>query len=166
MLLNDRYDKTKLLARIHAEYDFAMHTLALVPSERVNEMGVCGHWSVKDLVAHLTSWEERTLRWLAAAAQGNPLRVPEEGYGWKEFDRLNEASHERTQALDYAALYANFKRVQTRMLATVEAMTDEELAGGGRYTGMFSDSPMDAIAANTCEHYELHLQQIRAWLAK
>jgi hypothetical protein len=166
MLLNARYDKTKLLARIHAEYDFAERTLALVPSDRFLEAGVCGHWSVKDLVAHLTSWEARTLRWLADAAQGIPLRVPEEGYGWKEFDRLNEASHERTKSLDYAAIHAEFKRIQDVMLTTIAAMTDEELAGGGRYTGMFSDSPLDAIAANTCEHYDLHLQQIRAWLAK
>jgi hypothetical protein len=165
MLLNSRYDKTKLLARLHAEYDFAERTLALVPPHRVTETGVCGHWSVKDVVAHLTSWEDRTLRWLATAAQGIQLHVPEEGYGWNEFDRLNEAAHERTKALEYAALYADFKLVQVQMLATVEAMTDEELAGGGRYTGMFSDSPIDAIAANTCEHYELHLQQIRTWLA-
>jgi hypothetical protein len=59
-----------------------------------------------------------------------------------------------------------FHDTQRQMLAAVERLTDEELAGGGRMSGMFIDSPADAIFGNGYEHYELHLTQIREWLNK
>ena len=157
-------DKVKLLQQMETGYAFAERTLALVPTEAVDVARVCGHWSVKDLIAHLTSWEQRTLRWLAEAEQGIPLKVPEAGFGWEQFDALNDLYYQRSKGRALDDIMAAFHNAQLEMLAIVQNLTDEELAGGGRMTGMFRDSPADAIASNTCWHYDIHLAQIREWL--
>jgi hypothetical protein len=157
-------DKSKLLDLIRAEYAFAERTLALLKPEQMEIGGVCGFWSAKDVIAHLMWWEEITLRWLADAERGIVLTVPEEGFGWDQFDELNDQYYQIHKDRSLEDILADFRRVQQAILAKVETMSDEELAGGGRYAGMFSDSPADAIAGDTHLHYQKHLAQIRAWL--
>lgn len=163
-MLHTSFDKIKFLERVNTEYAFLERTLALVPTERITEAGVCGHWSVKDLVAHLTAWERLTLRWLDDAARGMPLKVPDEGFDWEDFDVQNDLYHQRTKDHSLEDILADARRVRAEILALIDGLTDEELAGGGRFAGMFIDSPRDAIASNTCEHYEQHVTQIREWL--
>jgi hypothetical protein len=164
MRLHPTLDKLKLLQQLETGYAFAERTLALVPTEAIGVAGVCGHWSVKDVVAHLTSWEQRTLRWLAEAEQGIVLKVPEAGFGWDQFDALNDMYYQRSKDRALDDILAELHRVQLEILSLVQRLTEDELAGGGRMTGMFSDSPAHAIASNTCWHYDFHLAQIREWL--
>ena len=162
--MHPKWDKQLLLDSIKAEYAFANRILALIGDADVAQSGVCGHWSIKDVIAHLTSWEERTLRWLDDTYKGIPLTIPETGFGWHQFDEINDVYYQKHRADSFEQIRDNAVRVQALMLDTVARLTDEELAGNGRMTGMFSDSPADAIAANTFEHYQLHLEQIRVWL--
>lgn len=163
-MLHTHFDKLKFLERVKTEYAFLERTLALVPPERTAEGGVCGHWSAKDLVAHLTAWERLTLRWLADAARGIPLKVPDEGFGWEDFDAQNDLYYRRTKDHSLDDILADARRVRAEILALINGLTDEELAGGGRFAGMFIDSPGEAIASNTYEHYGQHITQIREWL--
>lgn len=157
-------DKMTLLRRIRAAYADAEQLLARVPADCVAVSGVCGHWSTKDLVAHLMTWEARTLRWLDDARHGTPLTVPEPGFGWDEFDRLNAVGYERYREWDYEDVRRAFHATQAQMLTAVDRLSEAELRGEDGMTGMFRDAPVGAIAANTYEHYELHLAQIRDWL--
>jgi len=151
-------DKQMLLRRIQAAYSAADDLLARLRLADVNKDGVCGHWSVKDVVAHLTTWEARTLRWLKEAEQAIPLTIPEPGFGWHEFDALNAVSYEQNKGRD-------FHQTRQRIMAAVEALTDAELRGEERFSSMFRDSPGAVIAANTYEHYDYHMAQVHEWLA-
>lgn len=162
--LHPELDKVKLLHLLEGEYAFVWRTLQLVPKAWLEEGGVCGDWSVKDLVAHLAVWIERTLRWLEDAERGIPLTVPEAGYRWNEFDQLNHAYYEQTRDLSFSQVTARFQQAHTTILEKVAQYTEEELAGGGRMQTMFIDSPFEAIYANTAHHYTLHVAQIRTWL--
>jgi hypothetical protein len=107
MPLHLSLDKRKLLQQLQTAYEFADRTLALVPPERIAEPGVCGHWSVKDLFAHLACWEARTLCWLAEAELGIPLKVPEAGYGWDQFDQLNDVYYQHSKNVRWMILWWN-----------------------------------------------------------
>jgi hypothetical protein len=164
MPLHPTLDKSKLIQEIQTNYEFAERTLVLVPTETVGEAGVCGRWSVKDLIAHLTSWEQRTLRWMAEAEQGIALTVPEVGFGWDQFDALNDVYYQRSKDRALDDILAAFHQTQSEILSLVQRLTEDELTGSGRFAGMTSDSPAHAIASNTCWHYDVHLAQIREWL--
>lgn len=157
-------DKQALLGAIQTAYSEADALLARVPPDRLTTSGVCGHWSVKDIVAHLTTWEERTLRWLRDAEQGIRLSAPEPGFGWDQFDALNAQGYERHQDRPYADIQRDFYQTRQTVLAAVSALTEAELRGEGRFIGLFRDSPAAAVAANTYEHYTFHMAQVRDWL--
>jgi hypothetical protein len=166
MHLHPTYDRLLLLDRIESTYAFADRTLEAVTEGRQTEPGVCGLWSVKDVIAHLTHWEQRTVRWVDEAAQGVKLIAPETGYGWDEADlnRLNDFYQQRDQAKAWDDVLADWHSAQTDILTLVEDLNDDDLAGEGRFAGLFLDSPADAIAGNTFLHYEIHIAQIRQWL--
>ncbi|MBM4466464.1 MAG: ClbS/DfsB family four-helix bundle protein [Chloroflexi bacterium] len=57
---------------------------------QINEMHlaeapIVDGWTVKDVVAHVTTWERRTITWLATAARGEPQRILDT----EAIDRLN-----------------------------------------------------------------------------
>jgi hypothetical protein len=56
----------------------------------MEEPGIVGEWSVKDVLAHLYEWEQMVLRWLAAGKRGETPEVPAEGYKWNQLPALNE----------------------------------------------------------------------------
>jgi hypothetical protein len=164
MVLLARYDRTLLLEHIQSAYGFLDRTLALIPEARRDEPGVVGHWSVKDVVAHLMVWELRTLRWLDEARAGQRLTVPEPGFGWNEFDRLNDVYYQRYAQYSCDAILREAVRVRGEVLAVVRGFSEEELAGGGAMHGLFLDAPAIAIADNIPNHYAEHLEQMRLWL--
>jgi hypothetical protein len=89
--------KAQLLAELRAaraEWDALM---AQVGEERMTEPGAAGVWSVKDVVAHLTSYA----RWYANAAEAQ-LRgelSPPDGTEGMDFEQRNQEHQRREQHL-------------------------------------------------------------------
>ncbi len=65
----------KLLKRLDAAWLAFLESYAGLPDERLMEPGVTGDWSVKDVLAHVTTWEEEALKHLPLIiAGGKPPR--------------------------------------------------------------------------------------------
>ena len=47
--------------RVDASWDGWLAALDGVPAERLIEPGVCGDWSVKDLIGHVAYWDDDAL---------------------------------------------------------------------------------------------------------
>ena len=164
--VHPKFDKHKLLNLIRTNYDFAERTFALILASDWNIGDVCGFWTIKDPVAHLMWWEEITLKWLEDAENGKALWIPLEGYSWDQFDEINAFYYDCYKGVVKNEIVDKFHAIQKQVLMKVESYTDGELAGGGRFEGMFIDSPADVIYVRACEHYEMHLAQIREWWMK
>jgi hypothetical protein len=51
--------------------------LNAIDKARMDEPGAAGHWSVKDIVSHVTAYERWLVEWLTAALQNTfPCTVP------------------------------------------------------------------------------------------
>ena len=53
--------KSELLNELHEEYQKWKALLDQIGPARMDLPGVTGHWSIKDIVAHLTGWRRRTV---------------------------------------------------------------------------------------------------------
>jgi hypothetical protein len=159
-------DKAKLLDLMKAEYAFAARTLALVKPEQMKVGGVCGHWSIKDLIAHLTAWEQRLLKWVENGHKGISLVIPEIGYTWQQIDMLNEQRARIDSVRLLPHLLEAMPKAQAQVLAMVEALPEEDIFTETAFNKLFQYRLLEAIAANTYEHYAEHLDQIRVWLSK
>jgi hypothetical protein len=126
---------------------------------------VQGAWSVKDIVAHVTDWEERMVCWLGQAARGETPVMPEPGMTWEDLDRLNEQIYLASRDRPVAQVLDEFDRLDTHVIASVQAVSEEDLLTPGRFDWMRGEALWHLVAANTYWHYPAHADKIQTWLA-
>src|SRR5688500_3936397 len=113
--------KAKLLEELRwtrAEWDAL---LAQVAKQRgksaMVEEGAAGTWSVRDLIAHLTSYD----RWFVNAAEaqlrGEP--PPMDGTEWMGWDERNAIHHRRTLYLSLDEVLIDSRKTYDRLLELV-----------------------------------------------
>jgi hypothetical protein len=156
-------DRETILSRIRTKRRRLEQNLAEVPQGQMETPGVVGDWSVKDVVAHLVDWEERFLGWYKAGRRGEVPEVPAPGFSWKDLDLLNRQIYERHRGRSLAEVLEDFHASCARVLATVEAMSEDEILTAGRYGWLGENALVGPILANTANHYRWAKSHIRAW---
>ena len=68
--------KTELLIWLQEKYQQWETLLDQIGPARMDQPGVIGDWSLKDIVAHLTGWNRWLLARLQAAGSGEPEPPP------------------------------------------------------------------------------------------
>jgi hypothetical protein len=158
--MNPDERKKELLARIQAERKRLEEMLAGLSREEFNLPGVCGHWSVKDIMAHLVAWERQFLSWYIAGLKGES---PKPMTTKKEWDEFNRHIFETNCARGLEEISDEFKSSYQQVLTTVQAMSPEDLYTAHRFpwTGKFTLATF--VGANTYHHYTWAQTQIRRW---
>ncbi len=161
--------KAVLLERMRAGRTEWEALLAEVPQSRMVEPGVEGAWSVKDILAHVTIYEQWTADQLEAAARGETeMAVRPDlplGAGSYDTDERNAAYYMayRDHLLEEIAAWS--REEYPRLLAAVAALPEETLITPGRVPLMGDAALWLLVAGNSYDHYAAHAAAIRAWLA-
>jgi hypothetical protein len=93
-----------------------------------------GDWSAKDLLAHITTWEEAALQALAEWREGRRPTIEAEAFASDEgVDRFNAATVEAKAKLPMADVRAEAERVHAALVHEIEAITDEEWSARAPY---------------------------------
>lgn len=119
-------------------------------------------WTAKDVLAHLTAWEQRVLAWLDRwRATGRPER-PEPGVTFAEGDALNVRDYEAAKGKPLADVRSEAGVSFAAVVRAVETLSEDELA----VRPDAPDGPSWAwiVGANTHQHYDEHRQEIGRWL--
>lgn len=139
--------------------------LAGVPPARMEEPGADGEWSVKQLVAHLTWYEQVVVdaaRQLFSTGAYSNERV---GLRALPMDERNAVIAAEAWARPIAEVLAEADRVFADMLALVAACPADILNDPTRL-GLPDDiPPWMRLANNSYAHYRTHEDALRAWLA-
>ncbi|MBM3956889.1 MAG: maleylpyruvate isomerase family mycothiol-dependent enzyme [Gemmatimonadetes bacterium] len=137
--------KARVVAAIDTAWRDFHGALAHLTPEETQTPGACGHWSVKDILGHIASWEARSL---AALLSGMPEDPPDTD----EFNRIEAA---RKSPLPLHSLFAELEGTH-RALQSALADAPENLFEPG--------TPFrESLDANTFSHYIEHTAQIRIW---
>lgn len=133
--------------------------LAEVPRELLEEPGVEGDWSIKDIMAHV-AWHEREMVEVLRAREvaGSHL--------WElPTNERNAAIYEENRHRTLDDVLSDSGRVFRQLLREVEALSDDDLNDPSRFKEMPPDwLPWKLIAENSYEHYPDHAASIRNWL--
>jgi uncharacterized protein (TIGR03083 family) len=167
-MISEQLDRMTLLGRVlddHARLEAALADLSL---DQFTRPGVTGKWSVKDMLAHITFWEQRMLRAYELARRGqSPPSVRREGESPDAtIDRINEENYQEQRDRPLGEILAEYGRSYGRVLSMLAGLTDDELAEAGPLVTPLGRSLTERIAADTYEHYQEHAESIRAWLAR
>ena len=134
-------------------------TLAEVPEERMEDPGVAGDWSAKDVIAHITWFEKEMIGLVKARAfVGSDLWL----VGTHE---RNAVIHEENKDRPLEDVRAESAAVHPELVARLETLTDEDLLDPSRFPPMPAEwKPIEVIEGNTFEHYDQHAKGLRRWL--
>lgn len=162
--MNSLITKAHILLELRsarAEWDALMTE---VGEERMLQPGATGEWSVRDVIAHLTSFD----RWFVSASEaqfrGEP--PPMDGTEWLSWDERNAIHHQRTLHLPLTDVLRQSREVYQRLLEAIEQHSEDFLTQPQTIPG--APQPVhiwEQLAGNHYEHYRLHAGWIREWLA-
>jgi hypothetical protein len=132
--------------------------------DRMDIPGVEGEWSVKQLVAHLTWYEQAVVEGAHQALNtGTFSRRRPDGVGLDEMNaRIAEESRTRPASAVLAEADAVFGQLLTLIAACPDAILNDP-----QLLGLPDDMPpWMRMANNSYAHYREHEPALRAWLAR
>ncbi len=149
-------DKQKLLNQIAGAWTAFQGSYAGLPESHLAKPGVSGEWSVKDIIAHVTTWEEEALKYLAFILEGKRPPRYKDLYGG--IDAFNAQTSEQKRGLSLAEVLKQSDETHRRLIAYVEAAPEEELTRETRFRRR--------LRLDTYSHYPIHTKAIREWREK
>jgi hypothetical protein len=145
----------RLLARLESAWTAFQHSYAGLPETMLTEPGVAGDWSVKDVLAHVSTWEEEALRHLPVIAHGGtPPRYAATG----GIDAFNARMADRKRDLPLPEVRRLLDESHRRLVELVRGAPEDQLTGDTRFRRR--------LRLDTYGHYRLHAEAIRRWRAE
>jgi len=145
-------NREQLLNRIDKTWTAFTESYAGLPEERMIEPGVAGDWSVRDLMTHISIWEDETLKYLPVIIEGGRLpRYAAQG----GIDAFNARAVEARRGLTLAEVKDQLEETHRRLLAYVQSVPEEQFATETRFR--------HRLRVDTYSHYPEHTEAIRAW---
>jgi len=146
-------NRLRLLERVDARWGALLESYAgLSPAEMV-EPGVTATWSVKDIVAHVTSWEEEALKHLPVILAGG--RPPRYAVTHGGIDAFNAQTTERNRDAPLFEVLRRRDDTHRRLRTFIEDMPEAALAAETR--------ARRRLRLDTYGHYVVHTKAIQRW---
>jgi hypothetical protein len=156
--------KTEMLADLHREQEQWEALLAEIGEARMDQLGVAGEWSIKDIVAHLTGWRRRTVARLQAAQRGEADPSPPWPAHLQTDDEINAWLYQTDRDRSVREILRDSRQVFQQLLAAIEAFPEAELLDPHRFP--WWDGDVLSAAALFGHFHEEHEPDMRAWLAR
>jgi hypothetical protein len=158
--------KNELIKNLQAEYNHLQAALAQLTDEQMTVPIQKDGYSVKDILVHLTVWDERGKGWLRQAAAGQRPDVPLPGLTWSDMDRLNEVTFRENQDRSFDEVITQYRATFARLLDQLHALTDEDWKREYRLHKHERTRSVERMAGWRLRHLQSHSKPIHRWLTK
>lgn len=156
--------KQEIYESIEVERSRLTEVVARLTDEQMELPGACEIWSVKDILSHLTDWEQRCLRWYRAGLRGEIPKTPDEEYNWRQLPALNQEIYEKHKDHSLVEVREVFEESFKEIMAVIDRMTEEELFEPRQYAWTGNGLLRDFVNANTANHYRWASRLIRKFI--
>jgi uncharacterized protein (TIGR03083 family) len=131
----------EIIARVEQSWTALNAALDGIPPDRLAEPGVCGDWSVKDLLGHVAFWDRHAVETFRRRAAGEEP----EGIDWRAANDRDAAAKANR---DFASQQTEFDDAHAEIVDTLRSTPNLD---------------PDQIKVDTWDHYDEHAAEIRAW---
>jgi hypothetical protein len=145
--------REKLLETIGMRWDELLVSVEGLTDDAMLETGVVGDWSVKDILAHVTTWEREALKHLPEIAAGKPQQRYKDVYGGLDAFNALKFAENRERSLDEVRV--RLTETHEELLDYLETVPDELLHSRERFR--------TRLRWDTYSHYPIHSEHIREW---
>ena len=164
--MGDPTTKAQILELIQAEHEALQTVLSSLTGPQMIQAGAEEKLSVKDILAHITDWEQRMVRWIEESLQGKIPERPAPGMTWDDLDRLNEQTYLAHKDRSLGEVQSDFAASYRKALQTVDALSEADLFDPHRFAWREGEALWPMVEANTWAHYREHRESISRWLVK
>ena len=117
--------KSELLNWLQEEYQQWEAFLDQIGPERMEQPGVNGDWTMKDMVAHLTGWQPRLISSIQAAQRGEPKPPPPWPAYLQTEDEINAWIYDSNKGRPVGEVLDESHRVFQQLLAVIGGLADD-----------------------------------------
>ena len=146
--------KEQVLTRIEQEWKVFLDSFAGLTDNILMESGAVGYWSIRDVLAHIATWEEEALKVLPLILEGKPTpRYTRYG----GIDAFNAQEQGRKQHLPLELVKDELVATHQRLLKFLTEIPDSMFSSKSRFA--------KRLRLDTYNHYREHAHQINKWRA-
>lgn len=146
-------DRRQLLKRLDKAWAAFNESYAGLSDAQMMMPGVTGAWSVRDILAHVTTWEEEALKHLPLILEGGTPPRYSTRYGG--IDAFNARMTEQKRSLSLPEVRAQLAATHDRLVGFIQSVPEHQLIGETRFR--------HRLRLDTYSHYPLHAAAIRQW---
>jgi len=145
-------DRQRLLRRLDKAWSALRESYVGLSDSQLTEPGVTGDWSVKDILAHVTTWEGEALKHLPLIiAGGRPPRYVRYG----GIDAFNAKTTEEKRGLSLPEVLRQLDDTHGRLIDFVQRTPEAQFTRDTRFRRR--------LRLDTYSHYPKHAEAIREW---
>ena len=146
-------NRVRMLTRIEEPWSALKAAYGSLSEAEMLAPGVTGTWSVKDIIAHVTTWEEEALAHLPVIlAGGRPPRYSVTHGGINAFNALTT---QRNRDVPLAEVLRRRDDTHRRLLEFIQTVPEAEFDRDTRVRRR--------LRLDTYGHYPIHAKAIRTW---
>ena len=151
--------RSELIFQIRDERGHLEETLARLTHNQMFLPGVDGNWTVKDALAHISTWERWMISWTNSLLRSEKPDTPET---W-DVDLMNAGTYKKVKDLSLSEVLEESRQSYWDALALAESLSEDQLQSN--HTDTWPMGPLWlGVASNTCFHYKEHRSDIQKWL--
>jgi hypothetical protein len=146
-------DRQQLLKRLDKAWMALKASCAGLSDSQLTEPGVMGDWSVKDILAHVTTWEEEALKYLPLILGGG--RPPRYSTEYGGIGAFNAQMTEQKRGLSLSEVLRQLNETHRRLIDYVHSAPEEQFTHETRFRRR--------LRLDTYSHYPIHARAIKEW---
>ncbi len=140
--------KERTLGRLGQEWQALLHTWEGLSEKILLQPGAVGHWSVRDVMAHIATWDEEARKALPLILEGKPLPR------YMGIDAFNAREQERKRHFSLEQLQEELFTTHDNIIHFLKTIPESAFT---------IPRFMKRLRLDTIGHYREHTAQIAAW---
>lgn len=160
--------KEHILAALREQLNRWEALLESLSTEQITAPLLPSYWTIKDVIAHLRAWQQRSVARIEAALADQEPVYPRWLAGAdpdaeSNTDQVNAWIYEAHREHSWAEAHENWRAGFLRLLELSEAISEKDLLDASRYPWL-EGYPLAFILLATYDHHQEHLEILLAWL--
>ena len=146
-------DGRQLLKRLDTAWGAFKESYAGLSDGQLMEPGVTGAWSIRDILAHVTTWEEEALKHLPLILEGGT--PPRYSVRYGGIDAFNSQMTEHKRSFSLSEVLRQLDHTHRRLIDFIRRAPEDQLIGDTRFRRR--------LRLDTYGHYPKHAEGIWTW---
>ncbi len=146
-------DKSHLLKRFDKAWETLKASYTGLSDSELMEPGVTAAWSIRDIIAHVTSWEEESLTHLPLILAGG--KPPRYSVTYGGIDAFNARTTEQRRNLPLSDVLRRRDEIHRRLIDFIKSVPEDQFTEETRFRRR--------LRLDTYGHYRKHAEAIWKW---